>query len=293
MDREERIKVYGDTLNIVNDGYYTNKKGEKVDIENSPFKYYSYFQGGKDISKDAKKAIALNGTFDTVIKVVDDDTLKAAKDLIDEGFSPAVLNMASFASPGGGVLNGSAAQEENLFRRTDLCQYLYLFHDATIKSFPNKKGFKRKERYPLSLHHGGIYSVCVSVFKDTEKNNYELLDEPYLVDVITMAAIKNPNLGKDNKMTEKDINITKEKIRDILYLGILHGKDSLVLSAFGCGAYKNPPEEVAELFKEVINEEGLKGAFKKIVFAVLDDRNAHRVHNPNGNYEPFKNILER
>jgi hypothetical protein len=48
---------------------------------------------------------------------------------------------------------------------------------------------------------------------------------------------------------------------------------------------------MAKLFKEVMSERPYKHAFKKIVFAVLDDQNTHREHNPEGNFIPFKRIL--
>lgn len=50
---------------------------------------------------------------------------------------------------------------------------------------------------------------------------------------------------------------------------------------------------IAKLFKEVINECLYTHAFKKIVFATLDDHNAHRKHNPERNFISFKKILSQ
>ncbi len=36
---------------------------------------------------------------------------------------------------------------------------------------------------------------------------------------------------------------------------LLKGHDAIVLSAFGCGAFGNPPEHIATLFKEIIDTE--------------------------------------
>ncbi|NGX36215.1 MAG: hypothetical protein K1000chlam1_01054, partial [Candidatus Anoxychlamydiales bacterium] len=49
-------------------------------------------------------------------------------------------------------------------------------------------------------------------------------------------------------------NATKEKIRNILKTAILTGHDAIVLSAFGCGAFRNNPEAVSRLFHEVLSE---------------------------------------
>jgi hypothetical protein len=43
---------------------------------------------------------------------------------------------------------------------------------------------------------------------------------------------------------------------------------ALVLGAFGCGAFKNPPELVSGIFKNILKNEGYKEHFSKIVFAV-------------------------
>ena len=67
----------------------------------------------------------------------------------------------------------------------------------------------------------------------------------------------------------------------IIFFTIIIGHDSIVLGAFGCGAYGNPPNHIAQLFKEVITGD-FKGCFSHILFAIYDDVNAHRAHNPRG-----------
>lgn len=57
-----------------------------------------------------------------------------------------------------------------------------------------------------------------------------------------------------------------------------------VLGAMGCGAFQNPPAEVARVYKEVIEESEWNGVFEEIVLAVLDTRGE-------SNYTIFSNVL--
>jgi len=41
-----------------------------------------------------------------------------------------------------------------------------------------------------------------------------------------------------------------------------------VLSAFGCGAYANPPSSIAECFRAVLSEDPFVGRFNHVVFAI-------------------------
>ena len=56
----------------------------------------------------------------TKIIVKNDDSIHCGHQLQQEGYNPVVLNLASRRNPGGGVKNGSRAQEESLFRSTNL-----------------------------------------------------------------------------------------------------------------------------------------------------------------------------
>lgn len=289
MEREDRIRVFKETVDAVNKGFYVNPKGEKVEIprvhDGLSLDNVTFYD------KDIKKKINFDKLkrYKTEISVVNGDCLYVAKDLVYDGYCPAVVNFASFRVPGGGVRKGSRAQEENICRRTNLFESIFRFIDTLAKEYGLPL---EKKQYPLPVNHGAIYSPSISVFRASEDKNYEFLDEVFPIDVITIAALKDPELDSKGHLNDWAKNITKEKIRTMLNLAIYWENDSLVLGAFGCGAFANPPEDVAQLFKEVLNEPEYKDKFDKIVFAVLDDGNSHREHNPRGNYLPFKEAFE-
>ena len=78
----------------------------------------------------------------------------------------------------------------------------------------------------------------------------------------------------------------KAQIALILEAAQLSGCQALVLSAFGCGAYGNPPRVVARFFKEAIQQYG--GQLRDVVFCILNDHNAGRSHNPDGQIPPLR-----
>lgn len=193
--------------------------------------------------------------------------------------------MASRRNPGGGVLGGAGAQEENLFRRTNLFQSMYQFAD-----YANMYGLNaRKEQYPLERNFGGIYTPDAIVFRGEEKSGYPLLgQDSFYMSFISVPAINRPNMKDATHLADDMIEGTKNKMRTILRIGLIHGHDALVLGALGCGAFCNPPSHIAQLFHEVFEEPEFKNKYRLICFAILDDHNANRRHNPEGNYIPFK-----
>lgn len=282
MDREKRKDIFAETVKLCERGYYLNESDEQVSLlyDGKIEPYTEFFK--KPIVFDKSKL----DEYDCKVEVVNEDCLYAAEKLYhsDKDAFVGVLNMASFAKPGGGVLNGSAAQEENLFRRTNLFKGLYSLDKRMSEAFNIK--FKA-QAYPLEMNYGGACCEGVTVFRGGEDVEYKLMEKPFEIDVITVAALKHPDINSKNYET-----ITKNKIRTILNIGIRSGDDHLVLGAFGCGAYGNPPKKMAEMFKEVLSEDLYRHAFKKIVFAILDDHNAKKEHNPEGNYAPFAEVFK-
>ena len=107
------------------------------------------------------------------------------------------------------------------------------------------------------------------------------------MDFISVAGKNRPDLTPDGLIAPHHVPAICDKIRTILRIGLAHQHDALVLGALGCGAFCNPPAHVARLFHEVLSEPEFYQKFRRITFAIIDDHNAHRPHNPEGNYRPF------
>ena len=78
------------------------------------------------------------------------------------------------------------------------------------------------------------------------------------------------------------------KIRTILNVAIENRQEYLVLSAFGCGAYHNPPSDIASMFHDILSQEPYNHAFKHIVFAIIDDHNTKGI----GNFAIFEQTFK-
>ena len=284
MNKEEKIKVFEDTVKIAKKGEYLAPNGNTIKIEFED----KMLEGTKFYGRKAVVDYDNIPRYDTDVKVVNNDCLYEALNLIGNGLNPCVLNMASFITPGGGVTRGSSAQEENIFRRTNIYKSLFQFHYVG-----DEYGVKqREERYPLEHNFGGIYTPCVTVFKGSDDVDYKLLDNPYLVNVVSVPAVKNPRV-ENGKIVPWAVDIIKNKIRQIFDIALEHKHDSLVLSAFGCGAYGTPPEQMAKFFYDTINSTKYKGAFKVIRFAIINLPSTNGRHNPNGNIKPFEDVFNK
>ncbi len=222
-------------------------KDERIDIFNDTIEY-SRKQGFESESRTYRMG-DFNSTVDmsrTNIEVVNTDTVSAAQKYSALGRT-ALLNMASYKRPGGGVRSGAQAQEECLFRCSNL-------GDA----IPT-------DSYPLDLDDG-IYTRDAHFFKDF----YYGYIEPFKVDVITVAAINLREQEIDPDYYEETVT---DKMRFMLSMAKLNNVENVILGAWGCGVFKNDPTEIAEMFADVI-ETHFKDSFTNIIFAVINDDNS-------------------
>ena len=190
--------------------------------------------------------------FKDIISVINTDSVSAVVEYSKLG-KTCVLNMASYKRPGGGVYNGARAQEECLFRCSNL-----------IHVVPTSL-------YPLEVNEA-LYTKEAIFFKDKD---YEYM-EPVVCDVITIAAINlNENAKYDpvQNITEYR-KITKDKIRLMVSLAAQNGVKNLVLGAWGCGVFNNDPTTMSQYFSEVLVGEGYSVDFDNIVFAIINDHNS-------------------
>ena len=277
-----RIEIFNYTLQLLQQGWYLSGCGNKVKLPG--------IVEVMDAAKMYNAPFAVNKTvgYNTEVVVENKDCVVAAMELIDKGYNPAMLNLADLHMPGGLVEYGSGAQEENLCRRSNLVQSLYQFSETRIRQYPDMGLEVNENQYPLDERYGGVYSGIVTFFRSDEKKGSMLLDKPYNIPVISVAALRGPRIDKHGMMSQAEANITLDKIRTIFRIGIDKGHDSLVLSALGCGAFANPPAHIAKLFHQVIEEPEFKGAFKLIDFAILEGYRTGLRHNPEGNLVPFQ-----
>lgn len=195
------------------------------------------------------------------------------------GQKVCVLNFASWNNPGGGVAWGSTAQEEALCRCSTL--FCNLTSPGAWKMFYEPH---RRQNSPL-YNDDCIYTPDVVIFKTDTLFPKPMAQENWQnVNVITCAA---PNLRNDrdgrvrvniSNSALKDLHV--KRMRRILDIAAAKGNEVIILGAFGCGAFKNPPEIVADAMKQVANQYRFR--FKTIEFAVYcsprDDRNYQVFH---------------
>ena len=289
MDKHaSRIEIFNSTLAILRQGWYIAKNGKKVklpdikDVMDAAVMYREPFHVLID---------PVNPTI-TEVRVENKDCVLAAKDLIDAGYNPAMLNLADLYTPGGLVEYGSGAQEENLCRRSNLILSLYQFSHARIYQYPDLGLIQEVEQYPMDERYGGVYSGIVTFFRGPESQGSMLEEKPYNIPVISVAALSGPRIDRNGMMYPEEAEITLDKIRTIFRIGQAQFHDSLVLSALGCGAFSNPPAHIAKLFHQVIEEDEFKNKFKFIDFAILDGYRTGMSHNPEGNLKPFEREFE-
>ncbi len=112
-----------------------------------------------------------------------------------------------------------------------------------------------------------VYSPSVPVFREDDG---DLLEKPWRCAFITAPA---PNarvaLQRDHRRGDEIATVMAERIERVLALAAMNGHRSVVLGAWGCGAFGGDAEVVAGLFHEALTNT-FRGAFEAVTFAVLD-----------------------
>ena len=198
----------------------------------------------------------------------------------EKKYRTAVLNFANAYHPGGGVKYGDMAQEECLCRSSNL-------YSALTQPYLLRNYYKWNSKNTGDMGTDAvIWSPDVTVFKTDDPVPVEMgREEWFQVDVLTCAA---PYFDKNRKhpvTPEKLRDVFNHRIRNILEVAMANDTDLLVLGAFGCGAFNNPPELVADVFRELLLEKGYFRFFRKIVFAIKKNDSA------NTNLETFRRVI--
>ena len=243
-------RAYGqETLGWLNAEAYVTDSGRTVDLSSL---IASCPEGTIEYPPDRElPTVDLQAPREARIEVSNETSLSAALRLTTAGERPLVLNMANGVSPGGGWLKGSRAQEEYLCRSSALW--------VTIKDSPMYAAHAASGHYESS--DWVIISPDVPVFRD---DTGVPLEEPWTVSFITCAAPVASRAG-----AERSATLLRDRINRILKIAASEGYTSLVLGAWGCGAFGNDPRATAKSFREAIDGP-FANAFDTIIFAITD-----------------------
>lgn len=193
------------------------------------------------------------------VEVVADTTFSAARKYLRNGNKQKRVAVLNFANPhyaGGGVEHGAMAQEECLCRSSNL--YPCLFASCAQAEYYQ---FHRNRADHLFTDRV-VYTPNVVVFKDDQPVPQLLPREQWFrVDVLTCAA---PYLGEPVHITPSDLKaLFKSRIREICRVAMEHQVTTVVFGAFGCGAFRNPPELVPGPFVKCCKKNFINTVFLK------------------------------
>lgn len=257
-ERQATNRAAKQVLAILDEGAYEADSGARVSIEQAQTDATA---GTRLYTPEQLDALRDSGGTTTGVsprvEVIDATTQIAAMRLAEHG-NVALLNFASARNPGGGFLGGAKAQEEDLCR----CSGLY----RTLLTQPDYYRLNRANRSLLYLDHI-IYSPRVPFFRTTGKA--PLLGTPYLASVITAPA---PNAGaiernRPHEATELEATFER-RWANVLAVARDSDERTLVLGAWGCGAFRNDPEMAARTVKRALEHPRLQGSLDRVVFAI-------------------------
>ena len=182
-----------------------------------------------------------------------------------------VLNFASAKNPGGGFLNGSVAQEECLA----FCSNLY--HTQTTGQGPRYYEINRANRDPV--YTDTMLIGDVAFFRTSD---YALTENFVTCPVITAPAVNMGIVIRNRDSVERAKEVMKGRMRKVLALFAKWGCTELILGAYGCGVFRNNPEDVARFWQELLEDEGWGRLFGRATFSILERPGR------DGNITPFR-----
>lgn len=174
---------------------------------------------------------------------------------LNEQNKPLIFIFGSAYKPGGGILSGARAQEEDIS-----------LHSSFYFQVKDNEFYKMKHKdYTYSDY--GVYVKNGLALTDLE---YRELPEFKNVSFVSLAA---PNLSAflNNKVKFDENELYQkyeDRLRSFFIFAENRGHKEIVVGPWGCGVFGLSPEKTSLIFNKIINENHYSG---KIIFSIMNN----------------------
>ena len=253
------ITIAKETKKIISEGKY-EVEGETISLPAMDYSFVEVIspQFGEELlsGKGENRKASLEK-----VTIVAEDSFQAAKRFEN----PLVMNFANAHKAGGGFELGATAQEEALCRCSTLI--------ASIGSAEAKEMYRYNNLHASPLESDYMLLSKVCVFRNEK---CELLKDPFTAGVITVPAPNRIGLAALTPIKKIDEAMIR-RIQIMLLVAKANNYKSIVLGAWGCGAFHNNPQNVANCFKIVLEEYGYAEYFDNICFAIYGSEDGKNI----------------
>lgn len=190
--RSFRIKIAEQNIDHSEKGFYITPRGAKfylptgAELSSGSLCFYSkgilaIIEKQEELSSRRYEA--------TIISVVNKGCLETAQEHATQGDGVAILNFACQDAPGGNFEAGFGTHEEEICFRSSLSGFM---HDQLLNVGESNS------LYPLDNHYSKgehlIHTPNVIVYRAGPEENYDYLEDPYEIGILTAASLELPAL---------------------------------------------------------------------------------------------------
>lgn len=192
------------------------------------------------------------------------------------------LNFANGSTVGGGYKHGATAQEEDLCRRIPAL-YTSLLGASKRGYYPFGPCTCRSRSDPRR-YCDVLYTPQICVTRGGEAQGFAPLDTKASISLVTAAA---PNVRFASELDDPDL------VRKALWTIFVAPKmrepqvDTLILGAWGCGAFGGDPHRMSDLFLQALIQENLGRLYREVHFAIPV------TNSKDINFQTFRNAFRR
>mmetsp|Transcript_33364 Transcript_33364/g.92097 ORF Transcript_33364/g.92097 Transcript_33364/m.92097 type:complete len:518 (-) Transcript_33364:66-1619(-) len=183
------------------------------------------------------------------------------------GSNICALNFANGSQVGGGYKNGASAQEEDLCRRIP---GLYTsLNNAKRRGFYPFGPCTCKNASDPGRYSDVLWTPNIVLARAGEETGFAFLPEAEQVEVcLVAAAAPNLKFARPPELCDKELMYRTVKSIFLAPFAMEHDVSTLILGAWGCGAFGGDPAMISDLFCRALVEDRLGHLYSEVHFAI-------------------------